>query len=232
MILKLPRSALPLAALAATLCGFATPAAASGGEHVVDDATVETPGTCHLESWVTVHGRERGLLNLSPACTRRAWPRLEIGGAFQHSWDGSSLTTFGPALKYNLRPVETGLGVALVTSGAMDLKSGKIETASVIVPVTISANDHVRFNLNGGWTYSRTGGPRHAAFYGAQVEIQVARDFSLMGEAFARGSGPAGAQAGLRWTPRGGRLDVDLVVGRRIDGVNPRSISLGLTLRS
>lgn len=208
-----------------------TSAFASGGEHVVDDATVETPGTCHLESWVTMHDRHRGLLNLSPACTRRAWPTLEIGGAFQHSWDGSTLDTFGPAFKLNLRPVETGVGIALITSGAVNLGSGKLETASVIVPVTIPVNDRVRFNLNGGWTYARASTRQHAAFYGAQVEVQFARNVSLMGEVFGRDHGPAGAQAGLRWTPRNGRLDVDMVVGRRVDGISPRSVSLGLTLR-
>lgn len=217
---------------ALTVASFTSaPAFASGGEHVVDDATVETPGTCHLESWITVHDRERGLLNLSPACTRRAWPRLEIGGAFQHTWDGRTHNTFGPALKLNLRPVETGFGVALITSGTFDLSSGKLETASVIVPLTIPVNDRVRFNLNGGWTYARTSAQPHAAFYGAQVEVQVARDFSLMGEVFGRDHGSAGAQAGLRWTPRNGRLDVDVVVGRRVDGVSPRSVTLGLTLR-
>lgn len=219
-------------AIALALASFAfSPAFASGGEHVVDDATVETPGTCHLESWVTIHNRERGLLNLSPACTRRTWPRLEIGGAFQHSWDGSTLNTFGPALKLNLRPVETGVGIALITSGALNLSSGKLETASLIVPVTIPVAERVRFNLNGGWTYARASARQHAAFYGAQVEMQVGRDFSLMGEVFGRDHGPAGTQAGLRWTPRNGRLDVDLVVGRRVDGISPRSVTLGLTLR-
>jgi len=223
----------PVFAFALFTLGPVPPAFASGNEHVVDDAAVETPGTCHLESWMTFHGSDRGLLNLSPACTRKAWPRLEIGGAFQSSWDGGAdLTTFGPALKLNIRPVEKGFGVGLIASGAVELRSGKVETASLIVPVTIPVGKAVRFNLNGGWSYARASSQQHAAFYGAQVEVQVARDFSLMGEVFGRGDGPIGSQAGVRWNPGGGRLDVDLVVGRRIDGVNPRSVSFGITLRS
>jgi len=223
-----PVLAVALLALSSTPRAFA-----SGNEHVVDDAAVETPGTCHLESWMTLHDSNRGLLNLSPACTRKAWPRLEIGGAFQRSWDnGTDLTTFGPALKLNLRPAEKGFGVGLIASGAVELRLGKLESASLIVPVTIPVGKAVRFNLNGGWTYARASSQQHAAFYGAQAEVQVAGDFSLMGEVFGRGHGPMGSQAGLRWNPGGGRLDVDLVVGRRIDGVNPRSVSLGITLRS
>lgn len=220
--------------LATILFSFGAPprAFASGNEHVVDDAAVEAPGTCHLETWTTVHGSNRGLFNLSPACTRRAWPRLEIGATIQHSWDGGAdLTSFGPALKLNLRSVEKGLGIGLIASGAVDLRSGRLETANLIVPVTIVAGKAVRFNLNAGWAYARASARQHGAFYGAQIEVQVARDFSLMAEAFGRDHGATGAQAGLRWNPRGGRLDVDLVVGRRIDGVNPRSVSLGLTLR-
>ena len=219
-------------AIALALASFVSmPAFAAGGEHVVDDASVETPGTCHLESWVTIHDSNSGLLNLSPACTRLEWPRLEIGGAYQHSWNGNAINTLGPALKLNLRPEETGLGIGLITSGAVNLASGKVESANLIVPVTIPINDLVRVNLNGGWTYARASVRQRAAFYGAQVEVQVARDFSLMGEVFGRDHGPAGGQAGLRWTPRNGPIDVDFVIGRRVDGTSPRSVSLGLTLR-
>ena len=59
----------------------------------------------------------------------------------------------------------------------------------------------------------------------------VARDVTLMAEAFRRDGGEAGAQVGVRWNPGGGRFDLDLVAGRRIDGESPRAITLGLTLR-
>lgn len=61
----------------------AGPAFAAGGEHVIDDAAVETPGTCHLESWVTLSSGG-GLVNSAPACTRKAWPNLELGGFVAH----------------------------------------------------------------------------------------------------------------------------------------------------
>jgi hypothetical protein len=209
-----------------------TPAFASGGEHVIDDASVETPGTCHLESWVSLHGHGRGLLNLSPACTPKVWPRLELGAALQHSSDGGSLTTFGPAFKLNLRPLESGVGFALVASTALRVRSGKLEAASLIMPVSVPISEGMTFNLSGGWTYLRGRSRRQAAFYGAQIETRVRGDWSLMAEVFRRGHDPSGAQTGVRWTPHGGHIDFDLVVGHRTDGVNTHSISFGLTLRS
>jgi hypothetical protein len=40
-----------------------------------------------------------------------------------------------------------------------------------------------------------------------------------------------GGQAGLRWTPRGGSVDVDLLAGRYLDGATRNAITFGVTLR-
>lgn len=222
----------PGAAFAASITLFAGVARASGNEHIIDDAAVETPGVCHLESWVTRFGPRHGLVNLSPACTRKIWPNLEIGGGVQHAWAaGQSDTTVGPALKYVLRSEDTGLGLGVVGGGAWSLKGGQLETASLIAPVTFHLNDRVRINLNAGWNYGRASAKRNAAFYGAQAEMGVARDVTLMVEAFHRDGGKTGSQVGVRWNPGGGRFDLDLIAGRRIDGAAPRAITLGLTVR-
>lgn len=218
-------------AILAALSLSAAPAHAGGGAHVIDDATVETPGTCHLESWLTRYDENRGLVNLSPACTREAWPDLEIGAAFQHGWDGRTHSSAGPALKLNLRPVERGWGVALATAATWSLDSGRFETASIIVPVTIPVNERLRVNLNAGWLYAHASRDRHAMFAGAQVEAQIAPDLSAMAEVFGRDRGPAGGQVGLRWNPRGGAVDVDLLAGRYVDGASPSAITVGVTLR-
>lgn len=206
-------------------------ARAGGGAHVVDDATVETPGVCHLESWVTRYGEGRGLVNSSPACTRKAWPNLEIGAGFQHAWDGVTYTTFGPALKLNLRSVERGWGIGVATAGAWSLDHAHLETASVVVPVTVPAGKRLRLNFNAGWLYSLHGPDRNAAFAGAQAEIQLGRDLGAMGEVFGRDHGPVGGQVGLRWNPRGGDVDLDLLAGRYIDGASRNAITFGLTIR-
>ncbi|EJL28794.1 hypothetical protein PMI01_03457 [Caulobacter sp. AP07] len=217
---------------AASMLSVASVARASGNEHVIDDSVVETPGVCHQESWATRFGPRHGLVNLSPACTRKAWPNLEIGGAVQRTWaDGTSDTTVGPALKYTLRAEDTGVGLGVIGAGAWSVGSGRLETASLIVPVTLRLNDRVRVNLNAGWSHARADARPNAAFYGAQAEVGVARDVTVMVEAFQRDGGKAGGQAGLRWNPGGGRFDLDLIAGRRIDGATPRAVTLGLTLR-
>lgn len=213
------------------LAAASSPAPAGGGEHVVDDATVETPGKCHLESWVTRYDRSRGLLNLSPACTRRRWPRLEIGATLEHSWHGTSLTTFGPTLKYSLRPVGNGPGIALSSAMSLDLSTGRIQAASLIVPVTEQVSDRIAINFNGGWSYSRASRRPTAPFYGIQVQGQATSRLSLMAEAFGRGRGPVGNQIGVRWNLLGPDVDLDLIAGRYVDGSSPRAVSLGLTLR-
>src|SRR4051812_17783788 len=95
----------------AALSSFASgPAWAGGGAHVVDDDAVETPGTCHLEIWGTRYGSHSGLANLSPACTREAWPDLELGVAVQHTWDSKDHTIAGPALKLHLVSLSQNAG--------------------------------------------------------------------------------------------------------------------------
>ncbi len=198
---------------------------------MVDDATVETPGVCHLESWVTRYDGERGLLNASPACTPITLPRLEIGAAITHFWDTTDDTHVGPALKLNLLPVETGLGIGLIGTAGWSARYGTLHTASAIIPATVDISERVRVNLNVGWLYGLVSERRHTFFGGAQVEVEIVPDLALMAEMFGRGFGHAGGQIGVRWNPDGGPFDLDLLAGRWIDGVSPDAVTLGLTLR-
>lgn len=216
---------LPLAFLAAA------PAFAAGGAHVVDDSAVETPGTCHLESWVTQSSGGQWLLNSSPACTREAWPDLEIGGFVSHAWShDANDSVIGVTPKLSLRSEERGVGIAIATSLGYSIDHGRFETASVIVPVTIPAGKRLRFNLNGGWQWSKAG-QGHALFAGGQIEFAMKPDLSLMAEGFTRDSGKAGGQLGVRWTTARDRIDVDLLAGRYVDGVTPTAFTIGITLR-
>lgn len=219
-----------MAPLALSL-GLAEGAWAAGGAHVIDDAAVEAAGVCHLEAWITRLGPGRGVASASPACTPHAWPQVELGVGLAHLEDEEDATTVGPAIKLNLRPVEHGLGVSLAAAGAWNVRSGRLETAGVTAPLTLQAGERLRFNLNGGWLYARGGDHQHMAFAGAQVEVQVFSTVTVMAEAFGRDRGLPGAQVGLRWTRRQGDLDLDLLVGRRVDGVAHTAVTVGLTVR-
>lgn len=216
------------AGAATSLMLAATPARASGVEHVVDDSAVETPGTCHVESWVTIVRDDDGIATIAPACTRLQWPNLELGGFVSTAWDGDQRETqIGVTPKWNLRDEKRGLGLGVSASAGVDVSRGRLASASFVVPVTIPAG-RLRFNLNMGWQWTRAGG--HTAIAGSQAEFTATPTLTLMAETFVRDRGRAGGQTGLRWNPHGGRIDVDLVYGRYIDGTSPRAVSIGLTI--
>jgi len=221
---------LPWIVLPATL--LAPDAAfAAGGAHVIDDSEVEAAGDCHLETWITGSSDDHWLGNAGVGCTPATIPTLELGGAVVHARSpGSDETLVGVMPKLNLRPANSGIGVAVAGSLVYGADRSRLEAASLIAAVTVPAGESLRFNLNGGWVWSETG-PGSELFAGAQVEWQVGPGLGLMVEGFARNHGKAGAHAGVRWTSGDGRIDLDLLAGRYVDGATPTSVTLGVTIR-
>lgn len=219
-----------LAGLALLVSAWGQSAQAAGGARVVDDAAVETPGVCNIETWLTASTGANRLFQFAPACTLRALPVLELGGAITQSWaPGSDDTVLGAAAKVNLRDETTrGWGVAVSGGVGYAVDRGEVDSANINVPVTIPAG-RVRFNINASWLWSRAEG--HSAFVGVQADFAVSPNLDLMAEIFTRDTGRAGGQIGLRWTPGGGNMDFDLIAGRYIDGVTPTSLTAGLILR-
>ncbi|WP_306049884.1 hypothetical protein [Oceaniradius stylonematis] len=228
---QLEQSLLRLAAAGFIGLMTASSAEAAGGAHIIDDAGVETPGVCHLESWVSRHNRHGGVATLAPACTFEALPRMEFGGFIERAWGEGADTNFGPALKLNLIPLETGFGLGVIGSAAWSTGSRQIDAASVIVPISLQLHERVRANFNAGWLYARGDAQQNQAFLGAQIETDITNDLMLMGEVFTRDIGQPGAQFGLRWTPGQGSVDVDILSGWRTDGTTPWSVTLGVTIR-
>lgn len=219
-----------LSGLALIALVTASPALAAGGARVVDDAAVETPGVCNIETWFTGSTDSNRLFQFAPACTLRVLPMLEVGGAITHSWaPGSSDTVIAPAAKLNLvDETRRGWGVAVSGGIGFSVDRGDVDSANINLPLTIPVG-RVRFNLNASWLWSRAEG--HSAFIGAQADWTVRPDLDLMVEAFTRDTGRAGGQIGIRWTPGGGNVDFDLIAGRYIDGVTPTSLTAGVIMR-
>lgn len=204
---------------------------ADGGAHIVDSANVETPGVCHVETWGTRLASDDGLLNVSVGCTRPEWPALEMGTSVQRVWGGADDIVVGPALKLNLRPTETGLGIGLIANTGVNLGTNRAETATLIVPVSIPIGERLLLNLNGGWSYAAGREQPSQIFYGAQAQVLATQHVSVMAEVFGDSGERPGAQAGMRWNPGGGSLDLDLLIGRRVDGADSSSITFGATVR-
>jgi hypothetical protein len=203
----------------------------AGGAHIVDDSEVETPGTCHLETWVTRFIPGDGYANFEPACTPARVPWLEIGLAYQHYWDqiiGAPL--LGPQAKITIQDDTHGVGIGLGFNAAVNTTTGSLNLGSVIGLVTIPVGKSLRINLNAGWSYLDSDTP-HAFFWGGQMEVDMGNDFSLMIEAFGRHPGLIGNQLGVRYTPNNGRFDFDLLVGTTFDDVTTQFITMGVTVR-
>jgi hypothetical protein len=209
---------------------------AAGGAQIVDDSEVVDPGTCQLETWITGYDvAGAGYANATKTCTLSSLPRLEFGLQFQHYWYADILGSeqlLGPALKVNLIPQETGVGLGLAFNGGVNLATGEFELGSLIMPVTIPLNDKARINLNAGWSFFRFAEIQNALFYGAQIETKIGwEEVSLMLEVFGRQPGFTGAQVGLRWRPNDGPLEFDLLAGSFFDTVNAKFFTVGITFR-
>jgi hypothetical protein len=222
------------AGLALAMSAAPLPSLAAGGAHGVDDAAVETPGDCHLESWFSDLRQGETLLNLSPACTTKQLPMLEIGGAVQHiGAPGERHWLAGPALKWTLRdgggaPGEPA-GIALAGSALVDLRSGRLDSAALLIPVTLAPARRVTVNLNVGAGHVRGDGGH--LLYGAQLDYRATEQLAVMAEIFGRPDEAAGWQGGVRWTGDRGRMDVDLLVGRPPGPGRAAALTIGYTIR-
>ena len=213
---------------AASVIVMPLPAIAAGGAHGVDDAAVETPGACHLESWVSDLGGGERLVNFSPACTAEALPTVEIGGTVQRvGAPGERRWLAGPAIKWTVHAGGRGPAVGLAGSALIEPGSGHVDSAALMVPVTFRPTDTITVNLNAGVGHSRGEGAH--PLYGAQVDIAAAKGIALMAEIFGRPDQRPALQAGVRWTFDRDRIDLDLLAGRQAAG--NASITLGVTVR-
>lgn len=217
--------------LAAALVFACAPAFAGGGADVVDDSAPETPGHCHVESWAAFSRDHSYLLNASPACTFESLPEVEFGASIDHAWsDTGNDTTIGPTLKWNIHDLESGWGIALSGSTNISVKTGEAISSAIVVPVSVMLSDTIQFNTDIGWLHESVGS-MDRAFYGTQLEYQVTPDLNLMVEGFGRSPGRLGTEARLRWTPGQGPCDLDIFYGAFVDGISPRTVTIGFTFR-
>jgi len=208
-----------------------SPAGAAGGAHIVDDSEVETPGDCHVELWVTRFVPGNGYANAAPACTPKRIPFLELGLAYADYWsEEDNAPILGPTIKVNLRPQSTGLGIAIETATGVDVRNSMLNFASALGVMSIPLSDKTRINLNGGWSYVVSDG-FHSVVYGAQIEADIGWDVTFMLEGFGRAPGIGGIQTGIRYTPKNGPIDFDLLAARFLGTDQPYFFTVGVTVR-
>jgi hypothetical protein len=224
-----------LAAVMVTLSGQAR---AAGGAFVVDDAAVDEPGACKVESSASFAGNRDFVGQVTPACVVPLFRPVELGvNIVRARQDGEWGTSLIPKAKMNILPVETGkLGLAISTGSAFNALTGEYAGSFVNVPVTYTFSETFKANFNGGWIYDQPTN-RHVLSYGVGVEwipmkpfTLIAEVFGIAGQADSRSATDPRFQAGLRVTPID-TIDFDLIYGRNILGENANWITIGMNVR-
>jgi hypothetical protein len=240
-----------IAGVVALLAALLLPieARAAGGAYAVDDAEVDKPGSCKVESWASFAANSaRDFAGVvAPACVVSLGRPVELGAQFQRSRsDGEWGTALALHAKVNILPVETGkIGLGLSVAAPFDLITRQSTGFSVNVPLTYQFSEQFKVNVNAGWLYERAD-QLNWLTWGAGFEWQFVNKWTLIGEAFGQlgrlppvplGDPPPPEsirqprlQAGVRFTPVE-MLDLDLIFGRNITGENANWLTFGVNFR-
>ena len=210
---------------------------AAGGAYVVDDAGINEPGECTLDLW-NQNLRHAGASHdrvLSPACTFRDLPALQLGATWQHAHDQENgvYNLLAPQFKAQLLSrADLGLDLAMAANATFAVDRGQIfDSAELNLPLTYSLTKALRLNLNAGWIHANDQAqPNERWTWGSGVEYDLAKPLTLIAERYGQRGAQQAWQAGPRWH-LGERLDLDLLVGRELTDARQQWLTTGATLR-
>ncbi len=195
-----------------------SPAHASGGPYIVDDADVVDRGTCQLESFYSRLGPDTDLALVAPGCNvaNVEWSL----GLTRARLDGSTDSGVEFQGKVLLRPIRTGgVGVAIAAGVGRGLSAGgRFTDAFVNLPVTWEPLEALRLHANLGTAYQRVDG-RHTTTYGVGFDWALGERLNLLGENFRDDRGSSGYQLGLRPVLVPERLHLDVSWTRELEGI-------------
>lgn len=199
---------------------------------VVDDASIEAPGNCQLESWTQ---RSAGQVEYwaVPACNfGGAWRSWELGaglGRVKPDGPGGAYRSGVLQAKTVFRPLQTnGWGIGLSIANQFRQGAGVGGDLSVLVPVSLSRlDDRLLLHANLGWLRAHAD-HKSDVFWAGGTEWAARPRLTLTLEAYGTGRGHALAQAGVRVTLVPDRIALDAGIGRRIGG-GERYATVGLT---
>jgi len=218
---------------AAALLPVCVPAMASR-PMVVDDASIEAPGNCQLESWTQ---RTAGQVEYwtVPACNfGAAWQAWELSaglGRIGPDGPGGAWRSGVLQAKTVFHPLQTnGWGIGLTLANQFRQGAGVAGDLSVLVPASLSRfDDRLLLHANLGWLRTHGDG-RSDLFWAGGGEWAARPRLTLTLEAYGTGGGHAMVQAGIRVTLVPDRVALDAGIGRRIGGGDSeRHATVGLT---
>lgn len=226
------RAPYPLLAILAIL--IPNPAEAAGGAYVVDDPIIGAVGDCQVETWAAFASDGDDVIVSQPACVANLGTPVEISVIGQSVRTDEWTAIGGLQAKTVLLPVKPRrMGLALTVGTTVDLSSGESALTYINVPAAVHFGEHLRLNLNAGWSLDGLTDVHHAT-WGAGFEWDFATSLMLIGEVF----GQAGrdddhdphVQAGIRYSPTTD-IDCDLIYGDNVAGEHAQWLTTGLTVR-
>jgi hypothetical protein len=211
----------------------------AGGAFAVDDAAVDDPGACKVESWVSSASNRDFAAVSTPACVLKLFFPTEVGlQAARTRAGGEWSTSLTPKAKMMLIEPKVGnFGLAISGGATFDAKTGTNTGSFVNVPLTYMFSETFKINVNAGWSYDHVN-LLHYATYGAGLEWVPVKSWTVIGEVFGligqqtdpRSVTDPRFQVGLRYTPIE-TLDFDVIYGRNITGENANWITVGMNVR-
>lgn len=217
-------------------------ARAAGGAYAVDDAAVDSIGSCKAEAWFSTsdHSPANRAAVISPSCTIGILNhRLETSATFSRMRTsgeyGSSITIKGktpvPGFDFN---ANNTFGIAVTASASYNLTSDRYGAVSVALPFSIRISEPLVLLANFGHShdqFSNTSSTNWGAAFEFNLKPLGFEKLTLIGETFGndRERDPR-AQLGLRFTPAS-KIDLDLIYGHRLTGQADNWLTAGMTLR-
>jgi hypothetical protein len=205
---------------------------AAGGAFFVDNAGVDDPGTCKVETWAS--GARNGdlVFAVAPACAVSIGQPVEFGIQYDRvRFDGEWASAGAIKAKTSLVPFHDNarVGAAISGSAIMSFATNEIVAYVLNVPVSFHITEQLHLNFQVGGLWERNTGHEHFT-WGAGFELTLTPQLMLIGEVFSLASAHRGAQAGLRYTPRE-RIDFDFIYGHNLAGEKSDWITLGMNVR-
>ena len=171
----------------------------AGGSLFVDDATLTPSGRCQVETWARAYtpGQE---LTAVPACTLAGTEvSLGISDGISDFFNPSRGPLVVLGLKRLLHDFDTapwGLGISLGVIWSAD--TNRLESWNLNLPYSLALDSERGAVLHANLGWNDPHGSNGAIIGGLGVEIALAQDWVLLGEALGDTAGDFIAQFGVR----------------------------------
>ena len=125
-------------------------ASAAGSAYQVDTGVISSPGSCKVDSWVSLAGSKDFFAALAPTCVVDLGRPLELSAQFSRFRSDDEWTAvILPKIKTNIVP-GGAIGewsVALAVTAAYDVTARELAAFNFVAPATLRISENVRINL-------------------------------------------------------------------------------------